>query len=320
MQGAQEEREAKAGDAPRQESWVTKHEPREVVAMGPGRVPPPAELPGEAVAHVADIRAALQWVEANAFAEAPADDIVDPLELRREAAAVIGGSQYAELGVQLQALALSGLTPLQEYRAVDWPVEPDTILPEGTTWITADLVPNAAPIFAAPAAAIPPASERHATIHRRGQLFVVRMIDRCEEQQRRCLRWAQVVARDGDRFIPGYVPAFQVAIRRDWMRGEGELPRAILIRSGLDGQRARWQLVARARDETVHRTTFTTASNGDAFPDASLSVEGDWGIVVAGAAQPQRVALDASLTPRRGAVAADPPAADAPPPARSGER
>lgn len=305
------EREAASGS-----SWVTKIETPETWVAGPGGMPPPPELPGEAVAHVPDIQAALRWVETHAFDEPPPDDVVDPLALRVEAAAVPGGA-LAELGVHLKALALGGLTPLGEHRPIDWPADPESILPERSTWVTADLVPNAAPIFAAPAPTIPPASERHATIHRRGQLFVVRMLDRCDAQQR-CLRWAQVVARDGDRFVPGFVPAFQVAMRRDWVRGEDELPWAILIRSSMDASQARWQLVARARDEALYRTTVTAARATDAFPDARLSVEGDWGTVEVGAAQ--RFALDATLTPRRGADAEDPPAMDAPPPARSEAR
>jgi hypothetical protein len=289
--------------------------------------PVPPGLTGVAVAHVPDIRTALRWVERSAFGAPAPDGAIDPPQLRLVPAPLPGDPLHTELGVQLRALAVSGQTPLGERRPVDWPSDPATILPPDSAWVIADLVPNAAPIFAAPAPAIPPASERFATIHRSGQLFVVRTVDRChgDGEQRQCLRWAQVVARDEDRFVPGYVPAFQVAARSDWEHGEGALPRAILLRSGVEGSRARFVLLARTRDDTLHRATVTAAMDGDAFPDASLTVDtADGATVIAGNEPSQRFALDATLdaraTPRPAGDAEDPPPADARAPARSEAR
>jgi hypothetical protein len=295
---------------------------------------PPVGLSGEAVAHVPDIASALRWVETHAFGEAPPAGDVDALALRLEAAAVPGGTLLTEHGVQLRALAITGQTQLGEHRAVDWPADPKSILPPDSTWIVADLVPAAAPIFGAPAPAIPPAAERFATIHRRGEVFVVRMLDRCDDA-RRCLRWAQVVARDEDRFVPGYLPAFQVAPREQWVHAEAVdvhapaglvgLPRAILLRSGVDGSQARFVLHARDRNDTVHRTTVTAAMHGDAFPNASISVAADLATVILGDAPAQTFALDPTLdarplTPHPTEAAADPRGADAPSPARSAGR
>ena len=166
---------------------------------------------------------------------------------------------------------------------------------------------------------------------RKGLVFVVRFLDRCREPGHACLRWAQVVARTADRFIPGYLPAFQVAVRRDWARGSGPLPRATLIRSGVEGTHARYVLLARLRDNTLHRSTLRSAMDGEAFPDANVAIEGDYANVVIGGAADEKITLDARLdrrpkpkdekepTPPEEA-AADPPAADAPGAARSADQ
>jgi hypothetical protein len=308
------------------EPWVTAREP--TPGVDPTDSAPtgaPVGLTGAAVAHVPDIRTALRWVEQHAFAPPAPREAIDPLPLRLDAAAVPGGPLRTELGVQLRSLAVSGQTPTGERRSVDWPTDPHRVLPPDSTWLPAELLPNAAPIFAAPAPVVPPASERFATIDGRGQLFVVAMLDRCrgDAQQRRCLRWAQVVARNEDRFIPGYVPAFQVAVQGDWVGEDVTAPRLVLLRSGVDGSHAQFLLLARVGKETLHRSTVTAAMNGDAFPDASLGFEDGWATVIARGEPARRIPLTAEAadpTRPRGADAADPPATDAPSPARSAEQ
>lgn len=140
---------------------------------------------------------------------------------------------------------------------------------------------------------------------RRGGLFVLGWFDRClpNTTRRRCMRWAQVIARDGDRFTTGYLPMAQVAIRDAWVEGSQPLPRAQLIRTGLVAGRAQWLLLARGVDNQLHRKTIEAAANETGWPTTTLSIEGEDAILSLGAAAPVRVRLDASLDarPPRGA-------------------
>ena len=293
----------------------------------PSELAPPVGLTGDVVGRVDEIQAALDWVSSFAFAVEP--EPLDPPTLRLSPAAVPGGALRERFGVQVLSFAIAGSTTTGDRRLVDWPTDAKTTLPPDLPWLVADLVPERAPIFAAPAASVPPASERHGMATRAGQIFVVRFLDRCREPEHACMRWAQVVARTADRFIPGYLPAYVVAVRRDWARGAGPLPRATLIRSGVEGTRARYVLLARLRDNTLHRTTLRAAMDGNVFPDADVSIDGDHANVVLGGAADERIPLDARLDRRpKDATeptppaedAAGPPAADAPDAARSADR
>ena len=107
-----------------------------------------------------------------------------------------------------------------------------------------------------------------------------------------------MIARDGDRFTPGYLPLFQVALRASWVRGEGELPRAQLIATTIDSDEARFVLLARGRDNQLHRRTLATRASPEGWPHASLRVEGDVALVTLGDDAPLRLALDATLDAR----------------------
>ena len=137
---------------------------------------------------------------------------------------------------------------------------------------------------------------------RSGGLFVLGTLDRCETPAhgpRRCLRWAQVVARDGDRFTPGYLPAMHVARQDRWIRGAGRLPRAQVIVTGATGNRVELLLLARGRDDALHRRMLSAPLlDGDDLPDLELHVEGDWGTLTVGGGTPQRIALDATMDER----------------------
>jgi hypothetical protein len=209
----------------------------------------------------------------------------------------------------LVALTVQGRTAEGNARTIQWPKDQSELLPPELPWIPAALVPDRAPLFAAPAARIPPTSERYAMVRRAGGLFVLGALDRCDDRApplpgsnqppaRECLRWYQVVARDGERFQAGYLPAFQVAIVEDWQRGQGALPRAQLIASGTRGGAAQFVLLARARDNSLHRVTLEAPLDGDAFPEATLRVDGDWAEVRFAGAAPRRIALDASMDAR----------------------
>ncbi len=147
---------------------------------------------------------------------------------------------------------------------------------------------------------------------RRGGLFVVGWVDRCTEAPNQCLRWAQVVVRDGNRFSPGYLPMFQVALRTSWVRGEGALPRAQLIATRIVDQQAQFVLLARSRDNQLHRRTLHTRRTSDGWPRSSLRIEGDLAIVTLGDDAPMELPLDETLDARPPRT--DPATPDAPAP------
>jgi hypothetical protein len=110
-------------------------------------------------------------------------------------------------------------------------------------------------------------------------------LDRCEGRgaTRRCLRWAQVVARDGDTFSPGYLPLAQVAEIDAWLRLAGaELPRVQVRPIALRGERGVVQVIARTVDNTLRQTTvevgLVAVGDGDAgatvrFPRIEARIE-----------------------------------------------
>jgi hypothetical protein len=224
----------------------------------------------------------------------------DDRTIRQPPAPVPGGDLLARHGVVVVALTVQGRSADGSLRAIQWPREQKDMLPPELAWQPAALLPDRAPLFAAPAARVPPAGERYAQARRGGGLFVLGALDRCADAdgRRDCLRWLQVVARDGERFQAGYLPAFQVALADRWQRGQGNLPRAQLIASGTRGDAAVFVLVARARDNAVHRLTLETPLAGDAFPEATLRVDGDWAVVGFAGAPERRIALDATMDAR----------------------
>lgn len=253
---------------------------------------------GAIVGQVTAVHDALRFVARWAFDGAfpPPTDRA----LRQPPARPPGGDLLARHGAVLVALTVQGRTADGGLRSIQWPKEQAELLPPDVAWIPAALVPERAPLFAAPAPRVPAAGERYALARRSGGLFVLGALDRCEGSgdDRVCLRWLQVVAREGERFLAGYLPAFQVALLDGWRRGQGALPRAQLIASGVRGATAQYLLVARARDNVLHRVTVEAPLAGEAFPEATLRVDGDWAIVEFAGAPARRIALDATMDAR----------------------
>lgn len=277
----------------------------------------PADVapPGVLIGHVADVEQALQWIADHAFEPAPAPP-PEPTALQRASAPAPAGGLLERHGAILAAFIVSGATPELRPRAIDWPHDQAAVLPPGSTWIPAALVPEKAPLFAAPAPAVPPAAERFAMAHRRGGLWLLGWRDRCTEHEEagpHCLRWAAVVARDGDRFTPGYVPMFQVARSDAWVPSASALPRAQLVPMGLVGGRAQWLLLARGRDGQLHRTTLDAPTLDEGWPASGVVVTGDHALVTLGDAAPLDLRLDASLDARPPEPDDDPDEAAAPP-------
>jgi hypothetical protein len=258
----------------------------------------PADVapPGVLVGHVSDAQQALQWIGEHAF-EPTTELPPEPRALQRGPAPAPAGGLLERHGALLVAFIVSGATPELRPREIDWPSDQATLLPIGSTWVPAALVPEKAPLFAAPAPTIPPAAERHAIAYRRGGLYLLGWVDRCDDHGR-CLRWAQVVARDDDRFTPGYVPMVQVARVDAWVPSASTLPRAQLVPMGLAGDRAQWVLLARGRDNLLHRRTLTAATTEAAWPDSGIVVTGELAIVTLGELPPLHLQLDATLDAR----------------------
>jgi hypothetical protein len=263
----------------------------------------PADVapPGLLVGHVTEVELAIQWIADHAF-EPPADPPPDPRLLLRDPAPVPAGGLLERHGALLSAFVLSGATADLRPRAIEWPQDQASILPPGSSFIPAALVPDRAPLFAAPAPRIPAAAERHAMAFRRGGLYLLGWRDRCtvdpDDGALVCQRWAQVVARHRDRFTPGYLPMVQVARSDAWIPSAEALPRAQLVPIGLAHGRAQWLLLARARDGVLHRRTLHAPATADGWPQSDLVIEGDLALVSLGDEPTLHLHLDATLDAR----------------------
>ena len=280
-----------AGDASSRADAVDSLETDGVDAT---RRPIDAEPPGAFVGSLPEVQSALGWVSRHAFTKAASQG--EPDILWTVDAPVPGGGLLEAHGVLVRSLIVSGATPEHGLRTIAWPSDQRGLLPPGLAWVAAALLVDRAPLFAAPAAVVPPAAERHAMAYRSGGLFVLGWLDRCTPDRERCLRWAQVVARRGDRFSAGYLPAYLVAPQDAWIPGSGVLPRALLVRSGVEDGEASLLLVARDRRGELHRKRLRLPMLEDGrFPAATLTVEGERGLVDAPRMERVTVALDSGM-------------------------
>ena len=154
--------------------------------------------------------------------------------------------------------------------------------------------------MAGPRATIPPLAEASYVADRSTHLWVVGVFDRCDEREA-CLRWAQVVLRDGDDFRGGYVPAQHLAALDEWS-GDPEALSVAVRPALLDAEVARYVVVARDRGgppQAYEIEAPIAAGEGGAWPEIQTTVTGERVRVQAGAT---RITLDLSsddeLTPR----------------------
>jgi hypothetical protein len=252
-----------------------------VDALPRGGSPPPGELVGR----VDTLEQALTWVAQQAF-DAGAIGFEQPAAAT---APLPGGRLRADHGVHLTALVVTAASPSGGTQAFAWP--PADLLPTPAAWLPASLVVARAPVFAAPGPRLPPASERYRTATRADAIWQLGALDRCDDAGR-CLRWAQILVREGDRWYGGWVLAAQVVADREWVGGPDER-RFALIASHRDRAQVGHVLIEQQHDQQRPPRGLSQALVGSEWPSASLAVVGER-LIVQVAGQP---ALTLDLTP-----------------------
>jgi hypothetical protein len=263
------------------------------LTLGEGK-PAPEDVPGELVGKVAGIEAALRWVARVCFPSPARGRPEDPTAMLEHPAPAPWSGSGEHL---LAAVVVTGARGENETRPIDWPSHPGRILPEGSDWTISELAVRRAPLFGAPSPRMPIAAQRFRSVHDKSDVYALGWVDRCEgsDATRRCLRWAQVVVRQGNRFIPGYLPAHQLVPEAAWIRPPSSklaLPRAALQPFAIVGSLARYVAIIDAIDGTRHRVVLEAPTIDDHFPAASSLIE-DSELVVKLEGRPKlRIALD----------------------------
>lgn len=257
---------------------------------------PVSEGEGIAVLEVHDLPMASAWAFAAAFSTA-VPEAQDALWLGPAPAPGSGVDLGAD--ARVHAIVVTRVDA-SGTGSPPWPADPDSLTPLGSSARSADLTVASAPLFAAPAPVVPAASESHAMLPRRADVWTLGRVDRCRDDAttRRCLHWAQVVARDGDRFVFGYLPAMWLADREGWVPGPRARPRAQLVRSGRAGDDAQLVLLAREADGTLHRRLVTLPAASERWPAATLAVKGASATIAVDGTPAITLPIDASLDAR----------------------
>lgn len=264
-----------------------------------GGAEPIASVPGidaVAVVELPDLPSAAAWALAAAFATRLRHE---PDVLALGDAPIAGGGLALPGDARVHGIVVTRIDDAG-IGSPAWSRSATSLLEDVAGARPTDLMVDVAPLFAAPAAVLPPAAERHALVPRTAEVWTLGHVDRCTGQgpSRRCLHWAQVVARTGDRFVFGYLPAMWLAAKEGWVPGPDRRPRAQLVRSGRAGERARLLLLARDADGVLHRRPVEISAPGDRWPAAMLSVSGGIATITTPNAPAITLALNASLDAR----------------------
>lgn len=265
---------------------------------------PPAApvLPKNAhtIGHVGELQHFFTWLSHWAFFGIPLPSpTIAQHRLWELPAPLPSGLTGIQLDVYTHAFVIGGVHEDGSFRSLSWPQDLRSFLPPHLqNWTSATLFAQQAPLYATPAAQIPPASERSTIVSERGDIYVLGTVDRCQREAQKpliCLRWLQVLVRNGHVFFTGYLPAFQVALDSAWQRGQGSLPRAQLIFSGVDETNAQFVLLAQARDRSFHRRTIPLPFNDSQLPLPSLRIDGDLARITYEGKTIETLALDATM-------------------------
>lgn len=231
-----------------------------------GGAPPPGELVGR----VPSLEAALSFVEQHAFE----GGAIGFETVANAPAPLPGGALLANHGVHVTALVLTGASASGGTVAHAWPLASE--LPTPAAWLPASLAVARAPVFATPSAVLPPASERYRVVAIDDAIWQLGALDRCSPTGE-CLRWAQILVRQGDRFFGGWIPAAQVVADREWTTHlDGR--RFALIASHRDRAQVGYVLLEQFGDRLDHRAAprgVTRAHAAASWPSAAVQVIGD---------------------------------------------
>lgn len=261
-----------------------------------GVPPSDPDIPGVVVGRVFSIEDAMTWVVSHAF-ETAVGEPAEPTMLREAGAPIPGGALLREHDAPLLRIIVTGADAERGLRPIVWPRSASDVLPPDASWATGQLVPARAPVFAAPAPRLPPARERIGIARRDGYVFRLGTLDRCEgdDAGRTCLRWAQVVARVGDRFVSGYLPAFLLADPGAWVRGATAYPAVQVVYSGVDHGQAQILVLAHAPDGARHHARVEAPLVDGRLPAASVGLAGATATLTIEGQPARRLPLDASL-------------------------
>ncbi|PRQ06363.1 hypothetical protein [Enhygromyxa salina] len=234
-------------------------QPPVIDALPRGGSPPPGELVGR----VDTLEQALSWVDANSFA---------PLVEGEAATPIPGGHLYQDHELFLTALVVT-VGSTSSTHTYPWPTADVLPIPPGAAWQPASLAVARAPLFAAPAPHLPPASERYQVVSIDDAVWLLDSVDRCDDDGT-CLRWAQILVRRGDRFFGGWVPATQVVPDSAWVGGPGERRFAVLL-SHRTRAEAGVALIEQRGDRREPALGLRAAHAGAAWPSAVVEVLGE---------------------------------------------
>ena len=237
--------------------------PPVVDALPRGGAPPPGELVGR----VETLEQALAWVEQHAFDRGAVGFATNP----DTPAPLPGGALLREHGVHLTALVLTGASSSGGTLIHTWP--PASALPTPAEWLPASLAVARAPVFASPSPTLPPASERYRVAAIEDAIWQLGALDRCTVSGE-CLRWAQILVREGDRWFGGWVPAAQVVADREWTTHE-DGRRFALIASHRDRAQVGYVLLEQRGDRREPPRGIARAHAGASWPSATLQLLGN---------------------------------------------
>jgi hypothetical protein len=248
--------------------------------------------PGELVGRVADLEQALAWIDRHAFGVGEQAEGSSPIP---------GGPLHAEHGVVMTALVVTAAGDSGGTREYPWPSAGMLPTPLGSDWRAAELIAARVPMFAAPAALVPPASERYLELGSTSEVWVIGTLDRCDAAGTRCLRWNQVIAREGDRFRAGWVPGFHVVPFAAWQHDDsiaGRPRRFALVEGHREPGRVGFVLLERDADGPTLTTGFVVDHVGRDWPSATLTLLSDTlTVTIAGVIVEQRELAAPPLAP-----------------------
>lgn len=243
-------------------------DPEVEVGLPRGGRPPPGELIGR----VATLEQALAWIDRHAFGE-PAVGFPAPGHVNERSAPIPAGGLHERYGVVTTALVVTAASELGGTREFPWPSVDQLPTPPGSDWRAAELLAPRVPLFAAPAATIPPASERFLELGTTSDVWLLGLLDRCDAAGT-CTRWAQLVAREGDRFRAGWVPAIHALPFAAWVHDDatpGRPRRWALVESHREPGHVVFALLER-EGELLRVTPHRVAHVGPGWPIAELVV------------------------------------------------